>query len=68
MQAIVEAVKSIEQKYRQRKFLIMIFVLLVITVALFTGHLEGGEFNAALTIVLVTYGTQAYFGSKDDRQ
>jgi len=56
-----------EAKYRQRKFLLSCFAMWVITLGLFTDKLGGGEFNAALFVVLGMYGTQAFFGSKDDR-
>jgi len=64
---VVTTVKSMEGKYRQRKFLLACFFAWVITIALFIGKMTGGEFNMALLAILGMYGAQAYFGSNEDR-
>lgn len=64
---MIKTLGNLETKYRQRKFLLACFSLWVITIALFTGNLEGGEFNVGLALILGLYGAQAYYGSKEDR-
>ena len=68
MKALIDSVKSMDGKYRQRKFLFAVFFAWVITMALFLEKLDGGEFNVGMLFILGMYGAQAYFGSKDDRE
>lgn len=63
---VSNTVKGMEAKYRQRKFLLACFFAWVITIALFTDKINGGEFNMALLAILGMYGVQSYFGSKED--
>jgi len=64
---MLQTIKNMEAKYKQRKFLLACFALWVITIALFMDKIDGGEFNVGLGLVFGIYGAQSYFGSNEDR-
>ena len=45
-----------DEKFRSRKFGLAVTFSLVSIAALFSGHLSGGEFIAATTVILGLYG------------
>lgn len=45
------------EKFRSRKFALATASLLIASTALFMGHISGGEWVAAVTLILGLYGT-----------
>lgn len=48
--------RAIDNKFNSRKFALAIAILHVITAALFTNFISGGEFITGITLILGLYG------------
>jgi len=55
-----------DDRYRSRKFGLAVFFTLTSTTALFTDYLEGGEYLAAMGLVLGLYGMANVMQSKNE--
>jgi len=53
-------------KYRSRKFGIAVFFTITTTIALFTGHLSGGEFISAVGLILGLYSAADVMEGKNN--
>lgn len=56
-------------KFQSRKWLLVLLVQIPATVALFSGHLDGGQFTQISSVTLAAYNlgnVGEYFGTKKD--
>lgn len=52
--------KTLAREFTKRRFCLAVFAETAATVALFTGFMTGGEWNAATALVLGLYGVAAW--------